>query len=204
VTGSPTGAPPLPPGGDGEAALVRAAQAGAGEAFGRLYEAHHGAILGFLARRLRDPQEAEDLAQEALLKALEALPGYRWTGAPFRAWLLRVAWRTLVDASRRRARRPAVPFSSTPLGAAELPDRGPAGPAGPDPERWALEAERRRALAAAVARLTPLQRAGLTLTFVGGLTCAEAGRRLGRTENAVKALRAAGLRALRRHLEALA
>jgi RNA polymerase sigma-70 factor (ECF subfamily) len=79
--------------GDGaeERRLVAAAQAGDAAAFGRLYARRARAVYVFLARRLGDPEEAEDLRQTVFLRALEALPAYRQTGAPFGIWLFRIA-----------------------------------------------------------------------------------------------------------------
>jgi len=143
---------------------VRAAQAGDAAAFGRLYDRHFAAVYGYLARQVPTPAEAEDLAGDVFLRALEALPGYRWTGLPVRAWLLRIARNRLVDAWRSRARRPSAPLAA----AGPLPDAARTG----DPARWLADKVDRERLLAAVARLTALQRQVVTLKFAVGLPTA--------------------------------
>jgi RNA polymerase sigma-70 factor (ECF subfamily) len=124
------------------------------------------------------------------LQALESLPRYRWTGVPFRAWLYRIAHNLVVD--RHRHRRPATtPIDARAEGSA---DGRPVG----DPAGWLAEKVAREALVAAVAALTPLQRQVVLLKYAAGLTNAESGAVLGRTEGAVKALQHAALRALAR------
>jgi RNA polymerase sigma-70 factor, ECF subfamily len=171
--------------------LVRAAQAGDVDAFGQLYERYFDKVYSYLGFKLGSPAEAEDLAGQVFLRALESLPGYRWTGVPFQAWLFRIAHNLLVDWLRRAGRRPTVPLDAV-AGVAAADD--PAA----DPERWTLERATRQELAEAVARLTPAQQQVLGLRFVAGLPTAEVARVLGRSEASVKALQHAGLRALQR------
>ena len=185
-------APDAPP----DEALVRAAQAGDAAAFGRLYDRHFAAVYGYLASQVPTPAEAEDLAGDVFLRALAALPGYRWTGVPVRTWLLRIARNRLVDARRQRARRPTAPLDA----AGALPD----GARTADPARWLADKVDRERLLAAVARLTALQRRVVTLKFAAGLSNGEVAAALGRSEGAVKALQHAALDALRRHLADLA
>lgn len=61
------------------------------EAFGVLYRMHYTAIAGYLLRRVGDESDAEDLAAETFIAAFRAIGRYRNTGAPFRAWLYRIA-----------------------------------------------------------------------------------------------------------------
>ena len=169
-------------------ALVRAAQAGDAAAFGRLYDRHFAQIYGYLAFTAGSPAEAEDLAGEAFLRALAALPGYRCTGVPFRAWLFRIAHTLLVDARRRPARRPSAP----------LGEAAPDGARTADPAGWLVERVTREDLLRAIEHLTGLQRHVITLKFGAGLSTAEVAAVLGRPEGAVKALQYAALAALRR------
>jgi RNA polymerase sigma-70 factor (ECF subfamily) len=180
-----------PPDAPPDEALVRAAQAGDAAAFGRLYDRHFAAVYGYLAHQGVTPAEAEDLAAEVFLRALEALPGYRWTGLPVRAWLLRIARNRLVDAWRQRARRPSAPLAA----AGALPDAARTA----DPARWLVEKVDRERLLVAVARLTTLQRQVVTLKFAGGRSNGEAAAVLGRSAGAVKALQHAALDTLRAH-----
>ena len=174
----------------GDEALVRAAQGGDAAAFGRLYERYFDAIYGYLAFHLGGPDEAEDAAGQVFLRALEALPRYRWTGVPVRAWLYRIAHNLAVDRRRHRMRHPVT----------ELLDGHAGGRALGDPAGWLGEKVAREALLAAVDDLTAAQRQVILLKFAAGLSNAEAAAALGRTEGAVKALQHAGLQGLHRRL----
>src|SRR5260370_11756081 len=85
--------------------LVEAAQKDPAK-FGDLYEIHFGRVYAFIARRMRDRDKAEDLTSEVFHKALANLKSYTWTGAPFAAWLYRIAANAVADFSKRAAREP--------------------------------------------------------------------------------------------------
>ncbi|MDQ3700498.1 MAG: sigma-70 family RNA polymerase sigma factor [Chloroflexota bacterium] len=170
--------------------LVRAAQAGDAAAFGQLYERYFDKVYNYLSFKVGSPIEAEDIAGQVFLRALESLSGYKWTGVPFQAWLFRIAHNLLVDTLRRRSRRPSEPLDET------MPDRSAVA----DPEGWLLDKVAREGLLHAVERLTELQRQVISLKFAAGLTNAEAAHVLGRTEGAVKALQHAAVQSLQRQL----
>lgn len=102
-----------PAGGADERELIDLAR-GNPEAFGRLYRAHHGPIASMLYRRLGDAHAAEDLAAQTFINAWQALPRYTHTGAPFRAWLMRIAINEARRWSRRQSRRRDVEGSVSP------------------------------------------------------------------------------------------
>src|SRR5258708_7671392 len=89
----------------GERLLVEAAQKDPAK-FGALYDTHFERIYAFVARRMRDRDKAEDLTSEVFHKALANLKSYTWTGAPFAAWLYRIAANAVADFSKRSAREP--------------------------------------------------------------------------------------------------
>src|SRR5437867_139030 len=86
-----------------ERQLVEAAQRDPSR-FGALYERHVDDVHAYIARRVRSREAAEDLTAEVFHKALASLPQYRWRGAPFGAWLFRIAANALVDRARHDAR----------------------------------------------------------------------------------------------------
>ena len=172
--------------------LVRQAQAGDASSFGRLYERYFEKVYSYLSFKLGNPTEAEDLAGQVFLKALESLGGYKWTGIPFQAWLFRIAHNQLVDTLRRRGRRPSGPLEE----ARELEDERTDA----DPEAMLAQSLTRDGLLAAVDQLTELQRQVISLKFAGGLSNAEVAQLMGKSEGAVKALQHAALVSLQRRL----
>lgn len=93
--------------GDREAdrALVERVQAGDQQAYGLLVAKYQRKLLRLVSRLIRDPAEAEDVAQEAFIKAYRALPSFRGESA-FYTWLYRIGVNTAKNwliANRRRA-----------------------------------------------------------------------------------------------------
>src|SRR5580765_7095883 len=86
-----------------ERLLVEAAQNDPAK-FADLYDKHFERVYAFIVRRVRDRDRAEDLTSEVFHKALAKLKTYEWRGAPFAAWLFRIAANTLSDYFKRAAR----------------------------------------------------------------------------------------------------
>ncbi|MEN9362597.1 MAG: polymerase sigma factor CnrH [Verrucomicrobiota bacterium] len=93
----------MTPAGDSpdEAALASAAAAGDCAAFERLAALHAAPLLRFLKQRMRGAHEAEDIAQQALIKAWQAMPSYN-PKFRFRTWLWTIAWRLALSHYRRK------------------------------------------------------------------------------------------------------
>src|SRR5258708_19115851 len=72
-----------------ERRLVAAAQRDIA-CFGDLYEHYFELVYAYAVRRVRDRNEAEDVTAEVFHRALRSLPRFKWTGAPFAAWLFRI------------------------------------------------------------------------------------------------------------------
>lgn len=98
--GAPRGAE-----GEQEAAWVQAAARGDTGAFGRLYQRHAGRVHGVIGRLVgHHGTRAEDLTQEAFVRAWQALPAFRFESA-FSTWLHRLAVNTaLMDLRSQRSR----------------------------------------------------------------------------------------------------
>jgi RNA polymerase sigma-70 factor (ECF subfamily) len=73
------------------------------EAFAVFYDRHARTVLGYFARRTRDPQVAADLTAETFASAIAGQHRYRPTSAPALAWLFTIAARRLADYERRGA-----------------------------------------------------------------------------------------------------
>ena len=149
-----------------EAALLARAQAGDVGAFERLSGAYADRLFMLLVRLLGDRGEAEDVAQEVMLRAWRGIARFRGQSSYF-TWLYRIAVNEANRALERRARRPAA----VPIAARELDL--PASPA-QDPSRQAENSELRRALGEALAGLPPPLRTAIVLRDVEGLSTADA------------------------------
>lgn len=71
------------------------------DAFARFYERHETLVIGYLMRRVRDPEAAADLTAEVFAAALEAAWRFRPAGATAVPWLLAIAHNTLASSLRR-------------------------------------------------------------------------------------------------------
>jgi RNA polymerase sigma-70 factor (ECF subfamily) len=76
--------------------------------FRPLYERYYTPIFRFVFRRTADESLAADICSQVFLKAMQHLPGYEFKGAPFSAWLYRVASNELVQHFRHTSRRRVV------------------------------------------------------------------------------------------------
>jgi RNA polymerase sigma-70 factor (ECF subfamily) len=167
-----------------ERLLVEAAQKDPAK-FGALYDIHFERIYAFVARRMRDRDKAEDLTSEVFHKALANLKGYTWTGAPFAAWLFRIAANAVFDQLKHSAREPMNV------------DDPPELSAGPEQEG----AEARARLFGLVEKLPPEQRHVVFERFVEQRSIREIAQQLGKSEGAVKQLQFRALEKLRSQME---
>ncbi len=91
-----------------ERVLIEAAQKDPSQ-FAELYENNFNRVYAFIASRVRDRFEAQDLTADVFHQALANLKQYEWRGVPFVSWLLRIASNAIVDHSRRAARFRDIP-----------------------------------------------------------------------------------------------
>ena len=75
---------------EAERLLIEAAQRDPSR-FAELYEDNFERVYAFIARRVRDRDEAEDLTSEVFHQALANLARFEWRGVPFAAWLFRIS-----------------------------------------------------------------------------------------------------------------
>jgi RNA polymerase sigma-70 factor (ECF subfamily) len=75
------------------------------KAFGELFEEHYDSILRYCIYHTGHVETARDIAAETFYKALKNLWRYRFTGAPFSAWLYRIAGNEVIDYFRKKKHR---------------------------------------------------------------------------------------------------
>jgi RNA polymerase sigma-70 factor (ECF subfamily) len=148
------------------------------EAFGALYERYVDNIYNYICYRTGNNQDAEDLTARTFYRALNHFPAYEDRGAPFSAWLYRIAHNLVANWHRDHSRRKMVPLEDLVL-------RAPRE-IGPVAKTEKLDQE--DMLLAAVRRLAPDRQQLVILKHVEGLTNAEIGMLMGRTEGAIKSL----------------
>ncbi|HHS97844.1 MAG TPA: sigma-70 family RNA polymerase sigma factor [Chloroflexi bacterium] len=174
---------------ESDAALIARAKEDP-EAFGILYERYVSQIYRYLYYRTGSHEDAEDLTARTFYRALRRFPHYVDRGAPFTAWLYRIAHNVVVNWMRDRQRRPVVPLESVTVPSEEARD----------PHAVAEMREETEELLRAVRRLPPDRQQLLILKFVEGMSNAEIAQVMGRTEGAIKALYHRTLVALREEL----
>jgi RNA polymerase sigma-70 factor (ECF subfamily) len=153
----------------GEQQEIQRAQAGDSHAFAALVDRHWGRVFRWLVSLTRHDQLAEDLTQEAFLRAWRALPTFQ-PGASFRTWLFGMARNSLIDSKRGPRGTPTRPLADT-LASNE-----------PGPVEVALEREGRSLLHDACGRLPEHFRSAFLLWAQEELSFAEVAAALGITE----------------------
>jgi RNA polymerase sigma factor (sigma-70 family) len=175
---------------DDEAELVGRARAGDHDAYELLVREHERAAFRVAYVIVGSAADAEDVAQEAFVKAYRALGRFRM-GAPFRPWLLSIVGNEARNNRRAAGRRAFHQWRADVL----EPVRTAA-----EPEDVVLGRERRHELLAAVDRLGERDRQAIVARYFIGLTDAEAGAALGVSRATVKMRAWRGLERLRRDL----
>ena len=146
--------------------------------FGDLYEENFYRVYAYVARRVGDRHEAEDLTADVFREALAGIGRFEWRGVPFAAWLLGIAARVVADYFRRSGRE--------------------AGNPAPQPEEPSTdEVERSAMLFQLVERLPEAQYRVIQMRFVEQKSIREIARELGRSEGAVKQLQLRAIENLR-------
>ena len=184
---------------DTDLALVARLAANLDTAFPALVEAHAARLYTIADRYLGVPSDAEEVAQDALVRAYAALAGYdagRIRALNLRPWLATIT----INLARNRRRR--IVDRTPPLQLDPLIEVGwePATQAGLSPPALAERHEQRRELARALLRLPGPMREAVVLRYVDGLSVSETASALARPEGTVKAQVHRGLAILRRNL----
>ena len=182
-----------------ERRLVEAAQRDTA-CFGDLYEHYFGLVYAYVARRVGNRNEAEDMTAEVFHKALRSLPRFKWTGAPFAAWLFRIASNLIADRAKRAARE----GNSEPSLTDRLMPRGQSGgipsSATRTQETDLEDSERCAELFRLVDELAEDQRRVVVMRFAEEKSIHDIAQTLGRSEGAIKQLQFRALQNLRAKL----
>jgi RNA polymerase sigma-70 factor, ECF subfamily len=165
-----------------ERLLVEAAQRDPAK-FAELYESNFERVYAYIAWRVRDREETEDLTSDVFHRALASLPRFEWRGVPFAAWLIKIAANLIADRMKRQHRSSSFdPIADDPVG------------------RSYEVVEHHAQLFRLVDRLPEDQRRVIAMRFAEERSIREIAQELGRTEGAVKQLQFRGLQNLRARL----
>ena len=152
---------------DTDKELVRRVKKGDRDAFDLLFSRYQHKILNLVSRYLRDPQDVEDVAQEAFIKAFRALPRFRGESA-FYTWLYRIAINTAKNHLVARSRRP--PGTDVDVDDAEYFDGNDALRESESPEAALARDQLSSEIDLAIAELPDDLRSAVTLREFDGLT----------------------------------
>jgi RNA polymerase sigma-70 factor (ECF subfamily) len=167
-----------------ERLLIEAAQNDPSR-FAELYEQNFHRVYAYVARRVRDRVEIQDLTAQVFHKAFANLGKFKWRGSPFAAWLYRIASNLSADRAKQKVRE-----------SNDQPDPSSESSAATD-----LEAvERRARLFRAVDKLPEDQRRVIVMRFADEKSIREIGEEMGRSEGAIKQLQFRALENLRNRL----
>jgi RNA polymerase sigma-70 factor, ECF subfamily len=166
-----------------ERSLIEAAQRDPA-CFAQLYEDNFERVYAYIARRVRDRDHAQDLTADVFHSALKNLSRFEWRGAPFAAWLFRIAANAIASRGKRAAQLAAIKLN-------ELPEIDPSS--GAD----LADVEHRARLFKLVEKLPDDQRRVITMRFAQQKSIAEIAKGIGRSEGAIKQLQFRGLQSLR-------
>ena len=171
-----------------EESLVQRAKQRDQKAFTQLYEEHFDKIYRYVALRIGDRTEAEDMTQQVFLNALKSISSFKWKGVPFAAWLFRIAHNQVVDYLRKKSKQAAAPLDESLVSSDSNPQLM---------AEHSLDVEQ---LLLATRRLTEAQRQVISLRFAGELSINQVANIMGKSQGAVKALQHSAIVALRKIL----
>jgi RNA polymerase sigma-70 factor (ECF subfamily) len=160
------------------------------DAFGELYERYVDRIYNYIFHRVGNIHDAEDLTSRTFFRALSHLNSYQDQGLPFSAWLYRIAHNLVANWHRDRGRRHVVALDELII--KSLPHE--------HPEAMAEFQDNTQQLGAAIRQLDATRQELLVLKFSEGLSNAEIGSIMGRSEGAIKSLYHRTLLAMRKDL----
>ena len=165
--------------------ILRAKQRDA-TAWSELYSQNYSPVYKYLYGKLGSKEQAEDLAAQVFLEALQNIDNYREMGRPIIAWFVGIARNLAKTAIRKSNRTPQAAVSDSQ---SEVPSSFP------DPAPLGVES---LDLAKCLESLTAEQREVISLRFFADLTAREVGSVLGKTEQSVYALQVRAVASLRR------
>ena len=177
-----------------DAELIELARNGDRAAFGDLVQRYQQAVFRTALAALRSREDAEEVAQDALVSAFQKLDSFRGD-ASFKTWLLTITWNRAMDRRRRASEWLRRFVSSDDEDRPELPHQGPSH------EATLIAEESRREVRRLLRKMPAKYRDALLLSASGDQTFDQIGRVLGIPTGTAKWRAMEGRRLLKRKLE---
>jgi RNA polymerase sigma-70 factor, ECF subfamily len=165
--------------------LIRAGQKGDSQAVEMLFRRYQRPLLQTALRVLGNTEDAEDALQDGLLSAYRNMKRFEGR-SQFSTWLTRIVINAALMRRRSAKARPAISLDEPPR-EDELPITERFAAEGPDPEQVFAGTELREMISENLDELSPLLRTAFVLREVEGYSTGEAAKKLGVTENTLKA-----------------
>lgn len=168
-----------------EEKLILAGQRGDEKAVEALFRRYQRPLFQTALRVLGNTEDAEDALQDGLLSAYRNLGRFEGR-SQFSTWLTRIVINAALMRRRSAKARPALSLDETPR-EEELPASERFADDGPNPEQVFASTEIREMISENLDELSPLLRTAFVLREVQGYSTGEAAKKLGVTENTLKA-----------------
>ena len=169
--------------------LVDRAISGDADAFGRLYDMHVDRVYRHVYYRVGNTADAEDLTQQAFIKAWEAIGRYKKMASPFLAWLMRISHNLVTDFYRSTKTKTYLDFDMVDSNADS------------NPEYAAETSLNKQQIRRAVLQLPDDQQQVILMRFIEGFSYQEIAASIGKSEGAVRVIQHRALARLRKILE---
>lgn len=170
--------------------LVDGAVSGDAGDFGRLYDLYVERVYRHIYYRVGNTRDAEDLTQQAFLKAWKAIGKYRKKGSPFLAWLMRISHNLVIDFYRSRK---DITYLDDEI---ELRD-SKAGP-----EKLAEAQYDQQQIRKVILQLPEEQQQVVMMSFIEGFSYGEIAAALGKSEGNIRVMVHRALKKMRQIMEA--
>ena len=165
--------------------VIERVRAGDRDAFSALVEHHQEAVYSIILRLVRNPDLAEELAQEAFVRAFASLQAFRGASR-FRTWVIQIALNLVRDRHRTEGRRPVLVSLDEIRHRAERSDASMHAAAAPGPDLSLAQGELTSRLEKAIGNLPREYREVFLLKHVEGLSYQEISTMTGVSIGALK------------------
>ena len=156
-------------------------------AFTRIYDEYFTKVYRYIYSLVGNQTEAEDLAQDVFIKALHAIGSYKFKGAPFSAWLFRIAHNQVIDYWRKQKKEKTTTLDEAITVTSEN-----------NPVTMIEQMSELEELTTALKKIPEAQGEVVSLRFISGLSIAEVAESLGKREGTIKALQFKGIASLKK------